>query len=354
MVEADEELRDRRLLLVAEVHDVGHALQHLLDLPRQPAEDREVRPEDLHGQVRPAARDHVVDAVADRLAEVDRDSGNQADGSAHLLVLAFESADHEVQPKMARAFEIALDHGGRIDPAVANADAVNAWRNAFIRMPYFRELITPWAVINDTFETAITWERFPDFHRAVMHATESAIEAATGRRGLVTCRFTHVYPDGPAPYYTVLAPARRGGEAEQWDEIKAAVSEAVLAAGGTITHHHAVGRDHRPWYDRQRPDRFADALVAAKRALDPSATLNPGVLVDPAIAAQGGGTGEYGELLHSLVKGSLRTQRAASLDFRLDRRDVDREERRHEIVQIPLPTVALPPQLVVAIVTVSR
>ena len=98
---------------------------------------------------------------------------------------------------------------------------------------------------------------------------------------MVMCRFTHVYPDGPAPYYTVLAPARRGDEVAQWDEIKAAASEAVIAAGGTITHHHAVGRDHRPWYDRQRPEPFAEALRAAKRAVDPAGILNPGVLIDP-------------------------------------------------------------------------
>ena len=96
----------------------------------------------------------------------------------------------------------------------------------------------------------------------------------------MSCRFTHVYPDGPAPYFTVLAPAKRGGEVEQWDEIKAAVSDAVTDAGGTITHHHAIGRDHRPWYDRQRPDPFAAAMRAAKSELDPEAILNPGVLVD--------------------------------------------------------------------------
>jgi alkyldihydroxyacetonephosphate synthase len=79
----------------------------------------------------------------------------------------------------------------------------------------------------------------------------------------------------------VLAPARRGSELEQWDEVKAAASEAIESAGGTITHHHAVGRDHRPWYDRQRPDRFAHALRAAKAAVDPQGILNPGVLVDP-------------------------------------------------------------------------
>ncbi len=97
----------------------------------------------------------------------------------------------------------------------------------------------------------------------------------------VSCRFTHVYPDGPAPYFTVIAPAIRGGEVEQWDEIKAAASEAVIEGGGTITHHHAVGRDHRPWYDRQRPIPFAAALRAAKAELDPAGMLNPGVLIDP-------------------------------------------------------------------------
>jgi alkyldihydroxyacetonephosphate synthase len=79
----------------------------------------------------------------------------------------------------------------------------------------------------------------------------------------VTCRLTHVYPDGPAPYFTVLAPARRGEEAAQWRAMKAAAGDAILAAGGTITHHHGVGRDHRPWYDAQRPDAFAAALRSA-------------------------------------------------------------------------------------------
>ena len=78
-----------------------------------------------------------------------------------------------------------------------------------------------------------------------------------GGEARVFCRFTHIYPDGPAPYFTVLAPARRGAEVEQWAQIKRAVSEAIIAEGGTITHHHAVGRDHRPWYDRQRPEPFA-------------------------------------------------------------------------------------------------
>ncbi len=136
-------------------------------------------------------------------------------------------------------------------------------------------------MISETFETAITWDRFAEFHAAVMERTNAAVQRVCGA-GTVTCRFTHVYPDGPAPYYTVLAPSTPDAQLAQWAEIKMAASETLLALGGTITHHHAVGRDHRPWYDRQRPDGFARVLAAAKAALDPQAILNPGVLIDAA------------------------------------------------------------------------
>jgi alkyldihydroxyacetonephosphate synthase len=155
---------------------------------------------------------------------------------------------------------------------------VGAWREAFLRAPYLRDTFVAIGVLSETFETAITWERLAEFHEAVLGQASAAVTQVCGA-GSVTCRFTHVYPDGPAPYYTVLAPARRGGELEQWAEIKAAASEAVLAAGGTITHHHAVGRDHRPWYDRQRPEPFALALRGAKASVDPKGALNPGVLL---------------------------------------------------------------------------
>jgi FAD/FMN-containing dehydrogenase len=155
------------------------------------------------------------------------------------------------------------------------------WRNAFIRMPYAMERLILRNVINDTFETAITWERFEQFHEAIRAATENAILATTGRGGQVTCRFTHVYPDGPAPYFTIHALGEPGKLGAQWQAIKSAALDAVIANGGTVTHHHAVGRDHRPWYDRQRPPLFAEALRAAKKALDPQGLLNPGVLIDP-------------------------------------------------------------------------
>jgi alkyldihydroxyacetonephosphate synthase len=207
-----------------------------------------------------------------------------ADGSVAILVLAFESGDHPLDAWMNRALECCADHGGEAEVGGNDAHlegAAGLWRNAFIRMPYAREFLTPAAIINDTFETSITWERFESFHDEVKAATERAIREATGVPGEVTCRFTHAYPDGPAPYFSFHALGRHGALLEQWRAIKEAASHALIAAGGTITHHHAVGRDHRPWYDRQRPELFAAALRAAKRALDPQAMLNPGVLIEP-------------------------------------------------------------------------
>jgi alkyldihydroxyacetonephosphate synthase len=208
-------------------------------------------------------------------------------GDAAVLLVAFESADHPLDAWMARALECARDHGGQVPEDAgrtrrseegAREGAAGAWRAAFLAAPYLRDAIVAMGMISETFETAITWDRFPDFHAGVLAATEAAVRDVCGK-GRVTARFTHVYPDGPAPYYTILAPGRRGAELEQWAAIKQAAADAVIRLGGTITHHHADGRDHRPWYDRQRPAGFAAALSAAKAALDPAGVLNPGVLI---------------------------------------------------------------------------
>jgi alkyldihydroxyacetonephosphate synthase len=206
-----------------------------------------------------------------------------ADGSHALLVLGFESADHPVDWQMERALAICAEHGGVVPErgGRSDSDAVSSWREAFLGAPFIRDALVALGVLSETFETAITWERFPRFHEQVSAAAQQAVRAECAGPGHVFCRFTHVYPDGPAPYFTVLAPARRGGEVEQWAAIKRAVSDVIIAEGGTITHHHAVGRDHRPWYDRQRPQPFAEALRAAKTAVDPRGIMNPGVLIDP-------------------------------------------------------------------------
>ncbi len=211
-------------------------------------------------------------------------------GSETLVILGFESADHALDAWIARAAELCRDHGGvvpqdairtRTDAAASREGKSGAWRNSFIRAPYARDAMVAIGVLSETFETSITWERFGALHAGVMSATRDALQRVCGG-GSVSCRFTHVYPDGPAPYFTIMAPAKRGSEIEQWAEIKQAAADAVIAWGGTITHHHSVGRDHRAWYDKQRPDSFARVLRAAKSELDPHAILNPGVLFDPA------------------------------------------------------------------------
>jgi alkyldihydroxyacetonephosphate synthase len=204
----------------------------------------------------------------------------EADGASR-LILGFESADHPVDQALARAVQLCRDHGGEVAehqagmrtdggdvaaPAIGGTTA-DRWRGTFLRAPYLRDGLARLGVIVETFETSCTWSMFEQLHAAVIEAVAPAV---------VTCRFTHVYPDGPAPYFTVYATGRPGGEVEQWDAIKARVSQVLLDHGGTITHHHAVGRDHVPWY-RPSPV-YLSALRAVKHTLDPHAILNPGVL----------------------------------------------------------------------------
>jgi alkyldihydroxyacetonephosphate synthase len=210
-------------------------------------------------------------------------AGTAADPPPAVLVLGFESADHDLGPWMSRALELCEDHGGRPrERRSADAErstrgeSETAWRDAFLQAPYLRDTLVAAGIFVETFETAVTWDRFDDLVGTVRERTRDAL----GAGGIVTCRLTHVYPDGAAPYFTMLAPARRGDELAQWEEVKAAASEVIIAGAGTITHHHAVGRDHRRWYDRQRPDPFAAALRAAKSAVDPVGILNPGVLIE--------------------------------------------------------------------------
>jgi len=200
------------------------------------------------------------------------------DGSHSVLVLGAESAGAPVPGTLAEAVELAKAGGGALEDR--ERGAVGSWRSAFLRMPYVRDGLARVGAVVETFETACTWDVAVELCAKVRETVAAEVAAVCGTPGVVNCRVTHVYPDGPAPYFTVLAAGRPGAQLAQWDQIKRAASEALARHGGTITHHHAVGRDHRPWYDRQRPEPFAAALRTAKRTLDPHGVLNPGVLID--------------------------------------------------------------------------
>ena len=232
------------------------------------------------------------------------------DGS-HLLVLGFESTDHPVAHDLDRALAIAEGHGGRCpegptiedrsaddcssvdedesDDGEESADEAESaddrgdttegsWRRRFFDAPYTFNALVSMGVLVDTFETAVTWDRFPELHEAIQETVLNAMHEECGA-GFLSCRFTHVYEDGPAPYYTMLAPAEVGRELEQWEAIKRAASDVLLEHGATITHHHAVGRVHREHYHREAPDRYLDALRSMKRTLDPEGIMNPGALL---------------------------------------------------------------------------
>lgn len=214
------------------------------------------------------------------------------DGSC-VLILGFEAADRQVEGLLDQALALARRHGGlcpdgprhrKPDEAHGSGDAAGTWRQAFFDAPYFQTSLVSLGVMADTFETACTWDRFAEMHGAIRQAVTSTLRQMCGKH-FFSCRFTHVYPDGPAPYYTFVAPVKRGAELEIWEQVKDAASRAIHQHGGTITHHHSVGRTHRPTYLNEIPQPMLDALRAAKKAVDPAGILNPGSLFAEELAS---------------------------------------------------------------------
>ncbi len=220
-------------------------------------------------------------------AHLSRDAAGM-NGVHSLLIIGFESADLPQDWNIGAAVGIARDYGGEVEDdeiliddgsgrPTGRGGAVGAWRNAFIEVG--GGLTAGLGLVTGTVETAVTWDAWPALDDHVRDMMGRALRDVCGG-GSLNCRFTHVYPDGPAPYYTYTGAYRSGDFLGQQAAIKKAASDAITEADGTITHHHAVGRLHRPWYDAERPEPFAAALRAAKQAVDPNGILNPGVLVD--------------------------------------------------------------------------
>lgn len=203
-------------------------------------------------------------------------SGKAATGA--LMVLAFESAGAPLAETFAAAQELCRQHGGEVKEKDAE-EGVGDWRNTFFRQPYIRDALMDYGVISDTFETSVPWSAVPGFYHAVREATLKAVTKVCGF-GAVSTRSTHSYTDGLCLYFAFFGPGRHGSLVDQWWEIKAAASEAVIANGGTMSHHHAMGRDHKRWARAEIPAPFRAAIRAAKRELDPRGVLNPGLWFD--------------------------------------------------------------------------
>src|SRR5581483_12048327 len=147
--------------------------------------------------------------------------------------------------------------------------------------PYLRDELLDRGYLAETLETAHQWSRLGELYERVATAIQEAL-AGQGTPGLVMCHLSHAYPDGASLYFTFLARARIGAELEQWRAVKTAACEAIVRARGTITHHHAVGRDHRPYMGDEIGELGIEALRAAKERLDPAGVMNPGKLIPDA------------------------------------------------------------------------
>ncbi len=190
-----------------------------------------------------------------------------------LAILGFEGAREEVASRRSRAMKLVRRSGG----LAAGRSPGEAWLRSRFSGPYLRDELLSLGVMVETLETATQWSNLRRLHQAVAGAIADALSAC-GTPGLVMCHVSHLYETGASLYFTFIAQQRRGDEIGQWRAVKQAASRAILDGGGTITHHHAVGRDHAEWMAEEVGDGGIAMLSAVKAELDPSGIMNPGKL----------------------------------------------------------------------------
>ncbi|MFI4992177.1 MAG: FAD-binding oxidoreductase, partial [Solirubrobacterales bacterium] len=191
-----------------------------------------------------------------------------------LAIFGFEGEAEEVATRRKRALVVARRGGGL---AVGRSPG-EAWLKARFSAPYLRDELLTQGVMVETLETATRWSNVGALHRAVGDAIAQALSAC-GTPGLVMCHVSHLYETGASLYFTFIARQQEGEELEQWRAVKQAASQAIVSGGGTITHHHAVGRDHAPWMQDEVGSSGVAALRALKDELDPAGIMNPGKLL---------------------------------------------------------------------------
>jgi alkyldihydroxyacetonephosphate synthase len=191
-----------------------------------------------------------------------------------LAILGFEGEAEEVALRRARALRVVRAHGG----LPVGAAPGRAWLRSRFAAPYLRDELLTHGVMVETLETATQWSNLQALHRGVGGAIEQALRAC-GTPGIVMCHVSHLYETGASLYFTFIARQLRDEEIAQWQAVKVAASAAIVDGGGTITHHHAVGRDHAAWLEQEIGRDGVRALRALKAELDPAGIMNPGKLL---------------------------------------------------------------------------
>ncbi|WP_033817587.1 FAD-binding oxidoreductase [Kitasatospora sp. MBT63] len=190
-----------------------------------------------------------------------------------LAVTVFEGTTEQTAARHRLTRELLLAAGG----TSLGEEPARAWEHGRFDAPYLRDALLDCGALCETLETATSWANLERLKGAVTEALQNALQAG-GTTSLVMCHISHVYPTGASLYFTVLG-AQKGEPIEQWAAAKAAACDAIMANGGTITHHHAVGTDHRPWMPQEIGELGAAVLRAVKGAVDPAGILNPGKLI---------------------------------------------------------------------------
>jgi alkyldihydroxyacetonephosphate synthase len=191
-----------------------------------------------------------------------------------VAILGFEGDAEEALDRANRARSLLRANGGLRLGSRPGA----AWQDQRFRAPYLRDELLDRGVMVETLETATSWANLHHLYTAVAEALRTSL-SERGTPPLVLCHVSHLYPSGASLYYTFMAAQQRGQELEQWRAAKTAASDAIIAAGGTITHHHAIGADHAPWVRAEIGDTGVDVLRAVKARLDPRGIMNPGKLL---------------------------------------------------------------------------
>jgi alkyldihydroxyacetonephosphate synthase len=208
------------------------------------------------------------------LAQPDAIASPGAQQAAGCLAIAgFEGTAGDVAHRRAGAAAVLLDCGG----THVGEDPGRRWADGRYSAPYLRDALLDAGAFAETLETAAYWSRIPELYASVREALTGTLTEA-GTPPLVMCHISHVYENGASLYFTVVS-AQGDDPVAHWTRAKHAANEAILAAGGTISHHHGVGTDHRDWYVREAGPLGVEALRAVKRRLDPAGLLNPGVLL---------------------------------------------------------------------------
>jgi alkyldihydroxyacetonephosphate synthase len=200
--------------------------------------------------------------------------GARGYGRGCLAIFGFEGQRGMVRARRRRVHSLVRARGG----LPVGQSPGKAWQASRFAAPYLRDELLTHGVLVETLETASSWSNLIALHGRVRSAIADALHA-WGTPGLVGCHVSHVYETGASLYFTLLAPQAEGREIEQWQVVKRAASDAVVEGGGTISHHHAVGRDHVPWIERELGHDGLDALRALKDRLDPAGIMNPGKLL---------------------------------------------------------------------------